>query len=91
MSSNVNYHVHKTIPLDVIVSQFNPFLASKYDLYPTSAKPVMQQLHIMNSVASGGATKQCLGKLSGGRAIVFVDNFRQVVPVIRSDKEELIQ
>jgi hypothetical protein len=45
----------------------------------------------MNSVASGGATKQCLGKLSGGRAIVFVDNFRQVVPVIRSDKEELIQ
>jgi hypothetical protein len=43
-------YVHKHLPLDPILSKFNPvntftpyFLASKYELYPIIAEPIMQQ------------------------------------------------
>lgn len=45
----------------------------------------------MNSAASGLATKYCLEKLYGGKVILSVGNFKQDLPVIRSDKQELTQ
>jgi hypothetical protein len=51
----------------------------------------MQQWHIINSAASGLATKYCLEKTIWGKAILSVGNFGQDLPVIRSDKQELTQ